>query len=298
MANRYTGDGEWYKGNLHIHTTLSDGGMRPEEVKKLYRNAGYDFIAITDHWHAYRNPQESLCPGRFLTIEGIEIDGKDSDGQYYHVVALGSLGPMEPEARMEATIGRLVEQQAFLILAHPYWTGNKPEDVLRFPFDGIEIYNHVCDWLNGKSHAHYLWDLTLAKGVDIAGIASDDAHLVPLHPGWNGGWIMVRATELSSAAIMKALRAGEFYATTGPVFHTIRTEKESVHCETSPVTKARLVGKGCLGERIMVPRNSEITSFSFSLDPESAVMRSPYLRLEVEDAAGRRAWTNTLWTGR
>ena len=39
----------WYKGNLHMHTTRSDGKVTPEEAKKIYYQAGYDFIALTDH---------------------------------------------------------------------------------------------------------------------------------------------------------------------------------------------------------------------------------------------------------
>ena len=42
----------WYKGNLHLHTTVSDGVKTPEEAYELYRSRGYDFIARTDHWHA------------------------------------------------------------------------------------------------------------------------------------------------------------------------------------------------------------------------------------------------------
>ena len=41
--------GNWYKGNLHMHTTVSDGALDPVEAINIYREAGYDFIAITDH---------------------------------------------------------------------------------------------------------------------------------------------------------------------------------------------------------------------------------------------------------
>ena len=40
---------KWYRGNLHTHTTLSDGVLTPEEVKAKYREMGYDFIALCDH---------------------------------------------------------------------------------------------------------------------------------------------------------------------------------------------------------------------------------------------------------
>ena len=42
-------EGMWYKGNTHLHTTLSDGTVTPEAAVTLYREAGYSFLAVTDH---------------------------------------------------------------------------------------------------------------------------------------------------------------------------------------------------------------------------------------------------------
>ena len=38
-----------FKGNLHAHTTFSDGRRPIDEVIARYRDLGYDFLAITDH---------------------------------------------------------------------------------------------------------------------------------------------------------------------------------------------------------------------------------------------------------
>ena len=38
------------KVNLHMHTTISDGSKTPEEAAEIYKKAGYDVVAITDHW--------------------------------------------------------------------------------------------------------------------------------------------------------------------------------------------------------------------------------------------------------
>ena len=40
----------WFRGNLHTHTTVSDGRKTPDETAAIYRAAGYDFLALTDHW--------------------------------------------------------------------------------------------------------------------------------------------------------------------------------------------------------------------------------------------------------
>ena len=42
--------GRFWRGNLHGHSTLSDGTLTPDEVCRRYREAGYDFISLTEHF--------------------------------------------------------------------------------------------------------------------------------------------------------------------------------------------------------------------------------------------------------
>ena len=39
----------WYKGNLHTHTTMSDGDSTPEVVAQWYKEHGYQFLILSDH---------------------------------------------------------------------------------------------------------------------------------------------------------------------------------------------------------------------------------------------------------
>jgi predicted metal-dependent phosphoesterase TrpH len=39
----------WLRGNLHAHTTFSDGVKEPAQLVAAYEALGYDFLAITDH---------------------------------------------------------------------------------------------------------------------------------------------------------------------------------------------------------------------------------------------------------
>ena len=44
------GDGKtWYKGVTHFHTLWSDGNGAPEVAVQWYRDAGYDFVCVSDH---------------------------------------------------------------------------------------------------------------------------------------------------------------------------------------------------------------------------------------------------------
>jgi len=51
-AFRYDTSGQWYKGNVHVHSTASDGGKTLAEMAEMYASAGYDFLCRTDHWVA------------------------------------------------------------------------------------------------------------------------------------------------------------------------------------------------------------------------------------------------------
>jgi len=40
LRNPFTQAGEWYKANLHTHSTTSDGRQSPAETAEAYRKAG------------------------------------------------------------------------------------------------------------------------------------------------------------------------------------------------------------------------------------------------------------------
>ena len=63
------------KGALHCHTTKSDGKLTPDEVLKVYRDLGFDFIALTDHDFLMMPNAYKDVPDEFqgmLVFKGIE----------------------------------------------------------------------------------------------------------------------------------------------------------------------------------------------------------------------------------
>ena len=71
--------GQFYKANLHCHSTLSDGRLTPEELKAAYKARGYSILSITDHELLVNH--SDLNDPDFLTITGYEVavnDTKDS----------------------------------------------------------------------------------------------------------------------------------------------------------------------------------------------------------------------------
>lgn len=284
---RYGNEGVWLKGNTHIHSTASDGGKKVEELARMYSSEGYDFLFITDHWKPYMGNGKTDFP--LLVLDGVELDGKDAEGAFFHIVCLGTLKGMRSEMGLEAGLKAAREQGAVIILAHPHWTGNTPEEGLRLGVHGVEVYNHVCAWLNGKENGGWHWDRMLETDPSVVGLAVDDAHIRPEHPGWNGGWIHVQTAAKSQAAILEAIRKGRFYSSLGPRFHSLSLEGNTVHLRCSPVRFVRLVGWRWKGMRIAASGGADIIEASFEIPADY-----PYARLEIEDAHGARAWTNTL----
>ena len=64
--------GNFYKANMHCHTTLSDGRKTPEEVKALYQKLGYSIVAYTDHGVFLQH--NNLSDDKFLALNGFEME--------------------------------------------------------------------------------------------------------------------------------------------------------------------------------------------------------------------------------
>ena len=286
---RYDTSGTWVKGNTHIHSVASDGGKTYEEIESMYAGAGYDFIFHTDHWVA-SDIEQAASSSSLIRMDGIELDGKDHGGSHYHVVGLGAFTGISKEMGLVAGMEAVRAQGGLLILAHPHWMGNSLEDALRWGFDGVEVYNHICHWLNGKSDGGVYWNRMLRRFPNTLAFSADDAHIRPEYPGWNGGWIMVNTPERSREAIQSAIRTGHFYSSCGPEFHAIETDGVRVTIRVSPVQFVRLVGPAYAGDRIGSFDGKLVTEAAFEIPPEWS-----YAYLEVEDAQGRRAWTNPLF---
>ena len=86
--------GRFFRGNLHTHSNRSDGMLAPEAVAAHYREAGYDFLALTDHFlPRYDFPIVDTRPfrtNRFTTILGAEVHAPaNSHGEVWHILSVG-----------------------------------------------------------------------------------------------------------------------------------------------------------------------------------------------------------------
>jgi hypothetical protein len=257
----------------------------------MYAGAGYHFLFRTDHWVPSQTHLDDN-PYPLLWLDGIELDGPDETGAWMHIACLGAFTGISYESGLTQSLHAVRQQGGLLILAHPHWMGNTFEDALRWQFDGVEVYNHVCQWMNGKGYGGVYWNAMLQHDPNTLAFAVDDTHLVPSHPGWNGGWVMVNAPQCTPEAILSAIRAGNYYSSCGPEFYDLRYDGSRLSLRCSPVQFIRLVGPRYLGQRRGSFDGALIDRAVFDLPQDWS-----YAYLEIEDDHGRRAWSNTLLVG-
>lgn len=300
----FTQVGRFWRGNLHTHSTRSDGVLSPEEVCRRYRAEGYDFIALTDHFIGdYDYPIVDTVPMRgegFTTILGAELhSGAMQNGELWHILAVGlppdfaasnspSFLPVAGQESGPDIAARAVAAGAFVAIAHPQWSGLTLADARSLSAaHAVEIYNHGC-WAGAdRGDGAAIADLLLAEGRRLTLIATDDAHFS--EPDHFGGWVMVKARENTPADLLAALKAGHFYATQGPELRDVRVEGDHLVVACSAAVSVMALGQGTGAKAV---HGASMTQARVPLD---RLNNSPWVRAVVVDAAGKRAWSNPIW---
>ncbi len=243
------------KGCLHCHSTASDGRLSPEDVVRYYRSYGYKLIAITDHGkitHINYHDDVTILPGVELSR------GRGKLGGSYHIVVLGVDDPYILEINdPQEVIDFANSLGGITLIAHPYWSGLTHEDLISIKnYTGIEIYNTGCDVEVAKGYSTVHWDNLISAGIKVWGFAVDDAHRYFVPPiDANGGWIWVNAPNNDEESIIKAIKRGDFYSSTGPTVYKAKITKTLLHVEFTPATRVNIIsrnGKGiCIHEEIV-----------------------------------------------
>ena len=289
-ANPFGLPGRFYRGNTHTHSTHSDGVLTLEDRFAAYRQRGYDFVVMTDH-HVV-NAVDHCSGDGFLAVPGVEVHPKNPyGGETYHFVGIGvdrliEVGSMTPNDVLAA----INDQGGVAILAHPYWCGHTVTDYAELRgFVGLEVYNTTCCVSIGKGYSESHWDDLLDRVGPVVGLAVDDVH-GETEDAYQG-WVMVKTAELSTAAILDALRAGAFYSTQGPEILDLRVEPTDegpcLRVETSPARRIVFKARACCGRCIDADDGQPLERAECVMVPEHS-----YLRVEVTGANGGKAWSN------
>lgn len=293
----FEGKAPFLKGNLHCHTTRSDGKGTPEAVITQYGHMGYDFLALTDH--RYYNFKDYAPEAGVLLIPGMEMDGNIPDPGI-HCVHVVSVGPekgngFEQDQRVDSLkltkvgdaqpmVDQALEAHNLPILCHPEWSGTGAAEIEELQgFSHMEVWNSGCVVECDMDDDAAYWDELLCHGRVIYGVASDDGHAVQHH---GLGYVKVRA-EKNVDAILDALKKGAFYASCGPEIYDFFVEDGTATVICSPASKI-------VFRHFRVPypifEGKGIQAAKTPIRPGTK-----YIRAEVTDAQGRKAWTNPIF---
>ena len=287
--NLFLTKGQWYKGNLHTHTTNSDGRLSLEQIISSYKGRGYDFLGITDHEKVTDIDEHSTVNP--LLIRGIEVVcGCSEIGELYHILGIGLKKMVELPDGVSAqkVINMIRVQQGITIIAHPYWSGLTFGDVLPLKgILGIEVFNASCHNGIGKGFSAVHWDDLLARGKNLYGFASDDTHF---QENIGQGWIMVKAKSLSVTDILSAIKKGQFYSTRGPIIRDIVFKDNIVAVRCSEAAVINFICDSSRGKSFHSEDGKLMTSASYDL-----LGQEGYLRIEVIDVNGKPAWSQPLF---
>lgn len=277
----------WYRGNLHTHTTRSDGRKSPEETKAAYRAAGYDFMALTDHWKYGENIDDD--PSGLLILSGTEYNfgGEDTLGGVYHIVGVGMKSdPLEVISKSstpQQTVDEILKRGGAAIFAHPAWSMNTWEMMASLKdYTMTEIYNSVSGApRNCRPYSGVVIDELALRGYTPKLCATDDTHF------WGGEqtlsfiYVNLHKNEFNHDNLMTAILAGDFYATQGPRFDCRLEQNGSgwkfvVDCEPEDNVERVTIFTNRPWENNRSVLGKPVTEAVFELDP-----RVNFIRAEI-----------------
>ena len=278
-------EGIWLKGNLHTHSTRSDGSHDPQTVIDLYAGRNYDFLMLSDHDVYTSESDYSAINDQGLTL----IPGNEISRSGVHILHVHADGKVDPHENRQQVIDEINGGRGFAIVAHPNWYKEfdhcRHEQLCEWrDYVGLEIYNGVIGRLEGSPYATNHWDRLLGNGRRVFGYAHDDFHnteMGDLEQGWN----MVCARERSVEAIVAALRSGCFYASTGVMISSIEISGNRVRIETA---NAQRIVTVCNTARRLAVCDDRVATIDV---PENV----SYVRFECWGAGEQFAWTQPCW---
>lgn len=204
-----------YKANLHCHSTVSDGCLTPEELKKVYTEHGYSIIAYTDH--DVMIAHDELNDESFLALHGYEMQVRESltvpgsdrtthmcfiqrdpdnmnqvcwnkdrftNGNCHKYKDMVRFDKIYPHVEFEYTAERVndlikhgTENGFFVTYNHPAWSGEDATVFLNyFGMNAMEICNFGAFRAGYDDYSPQVYDSLLRNGRKLYCIAADDNH--------------------------------------------------------------------------------------------------------------------------
>jgi len=274
--------GSWMRGNLHTHTTVSDGQLDPQQTIALYAGFGHDFLALTDHEILTDAIGLAKLDSKgMILVPGYEVAGG------VHVVHVGATKRFPSSFCRQEIFNAVTGSDGIAIVAHPDWLGEFDHATIEqlrewSGYAGIEIYNGSIEEDDGSPYSVYKWDMLLGTGRRVWGFANDDSHC-PQRSG--RGWNVAYVTDRSAQGIVDALKKGRFYASSGVTIKSIRVDGMRIRIEAE--NAEQVIAVGAIGRRLAVAAGNVL---------EIAVADTArYVRFECHGRKQAMAWTQPFF---
>ena len=186
----------------------------------------------------------------------------------------------------------LKSRGCFTTYNHPTWSRVEMADVVGLQGAwAVEVYNYGTEVECGEGYDTAFWNAMLQKGTQVGCFASDDNHNPAKFFDALGGWVCVKSEELTHEAIVNHLLAGDYYASSGPEITAWGVDGDEVYLTCSPAARINLIAGGLVGgSETILEHESPLTHGLHTLHGGES-----WIRGEVIDHQGRRAWTNPIW---
>lgn len=324
--------GNFYKANLHMHTTISDGKMTVEEVKKAYLEKGYSIVAFTDH--ELMVPHNDLTDDNFLAITSTEIiidQGIEKDWAFnktYHL----NLYSEEKNKNIFSTFDKRIiwfkdyeqyiseeqdkicyqreynidavnkviqlakDEKCLVSFNHPVWSLQNYSDYIGLKgLWGVEWLNGACTRMGYYDTMQPIDDL-LRMGEKVFPLATDDAHNID---DCFRGFVMVKANKLEYDDVYEALEKGNFYSSSRPEIKELYIEDNVLYIKTSPArqiyftTDRRYTRSYNSENELLTEASLDLSNFiKYSTLQED---KHCYIRVSVVDEHGYEAHTRAYF---
>lgn len=204
-----------YVGNLHMHSTDSDGHGTHAQIAEAGLQVGLDFVIVTDHnrYSAEHEAYHFRGDRRLLMLIGQEIHDTKRVPERSHTLVFGAGEDLTPYASdPQAVIDQASQRDGLTFLAHPFdcaasrfgQTDLSWADWEVRGYTGLEIWNFMSDfkcrldcWLRAAYYSYFpasvargpapeileRWDAQLGAGWRVVAIGNSDAHALPVKAG-------------------------------------------------------------------------------------------------------------------
>lgn len=198
------------RGNLHVHSDLSDGTLPIPDIARTAQQCELDFVGINDH---HVKCSESQYLSGVLMLMGTEFNSRHSHYLAYNTSAVFE----EKQVDGAEVIGAVKKSGGMGIIAHPFEKGAPAYNAGKhYPwqdwnvagYNGIELWNLSSQWKDAiKSYPQALrmwvfnrhkpfcagacsqalakWDEVCQQG-HVTGVAGSDLHAPYIGPRWLG----------------------------------------------------------------------------------------------------------------